>query len=282
MAKSTKHNPAAQKQNYALPRTGPRLGVPTPGCLQFLRSFELCCALLRSFALFCALLCPTAFRTTAFGWFWAPNGPSRTKNSNGIANYCAVVFLLHPPFLLRCEPLFEGKHACKTQENCVSTGEVTIVDHCAIVDLLQHSIFSTGVLWAGFCCAGFSDVKCHLTNFCTIFKRKFCDPCLATSSRPSPLPSLCSLRVLCQNEDCGGPRRVVFFWWETKFLGQGGVTTGKEGKQDAEEVVSSCKLQVARTWTSTQRSTPGCAGGVGKAIGQVPRNHYMTQSARRG
>ena len=27
-----------------------------------------------------------------------------------------------PPYLLRCEPVFEGKNACKTQENSVSTG----------------------------------------------------------------------------------------------------------------------------------------------------------------
>ena len=61
-----------------------KLGVPKPGCLQFLlgsarlrsyapfcillRSFaDLHCALLRSFALICVFLRPAAFRTTAFG-----------------------------------------------------------------------------------------------------------------------------------------------------------------------------------------------------------------------
>ena len=38
------------------------------------------------------------------------------------------------PNLLRCEPLFEGENACKTQENCVSAGAVAIVNDCAIVN----------------------------------------------------------------------------------------------------------------------------------------------------
>ena len=55
----------------------------------------------------------------------------------GIVNYYAVVFLLCLPNLLRCEPLSEGKNACKTQEKCVSAGVV------AIVNSLRRSIFST-------------------------------------------------------------------------------------------------------------------------------------------
>ena len=50
----------------------------------------------------------------------------------GMVTYSAVVFLLRPPYLLRCEPLFEGRTACKNQENCVSAGVVAIVNHCAI------------------------------------------------------------------------------------------------------------------------------------------------------
>ena len=46
------------------------------------------------------------------------------------------MFLLRPPDLLRCAPLFEGKNACKTQENYVSARGVAIVNHCAIVNLL--------------------------------------------------------------------------------------------------------------------------------------------------
>ena len=37
----------------------------------------------------------------------------------GIANYCAVVFWLRPPYLLRCEPSSERRAACKTNENDV-------------------------------------------------------------------------------------------------------------------------------------------------------------------
>ena len=37
-------------------------------------------------------------------------------------NYYAVLCLLRPPDLLRCEPRFQGENACKTQENCVSAG----------------------------------------------------------------------------------------------------------------------------------------------------------------
>ena len=48
-----------------------------------------------------------------------------------------VVFLLRPANLLRCEPLFEGENASKTQENCVSAGAAAIVDHCAIINLLR-------------------------------------------------------------------------------------------------------------------------------------------------
>ena len=54
-----------------------------------------------------------------------------------------------PPDLLRREPLFEGRNACKTQENSASAGVVAIVNPCAIanllciVNLLRRSIFST-------------------------------------------------------------------------------------------------------------------------------------------
>ena len=41
-----------------------------------------------------------------------------------------------PPFSLRCAPVFEGKNACKAQENGVSAKGVAIVNHCAVVNLL--------------------------------------------------------------------------------------------------------------------------------------------------
>ena len=56
--------------------------------------------------------------------------------------------LLRPPYLLRCETLFEGKNAWKTEGNSVSAGWVAIVNHYAvanllrIVYLLRRSIFS--------------------------------------------------------------------------------------------------------------------------------------------
>ena len=71
-------------------------------------------------------------------------------------NYYAVLFLLRPLYLLRCEPLFEGQNACKTEENCVSTGGLAIVNHCVIVNLLRivnsqwRSIFSTAGCF-GYC-----------------------------------------------------------------------------------------------------------------------------------
>ena len=37
-----------------------------------------------------------------------------------IADYCAVVFLLRPQCLLRCDALFQGKIACKIQGDGVS------------------------------------------------------------------------------------------------------------------------------------------------------------------
>ena len=64
-------------------------------------------------------------------------------------NYYAVVFLLHPPDLLRREPLFEGTNVCNSQENRVRTRCTAIANHYAIVkslrraSLLRRSIFST-------------------------------------------------------------------------------------------------------------------------------------------
>ena len=77
-----------------------------------------------------------------------PKDPTVLKHY-GIVNYYAVVFLLRPPDLLRREPLFKGKNACKTQENSASAGVVAIANPCAIVkllrtvNLLRRSIFST-------------------------------------------------------------------------------------------------------------------------------------------
>ena len=67
----------------------------------------------------------------------------------GIVNYYAVVFLLRPPNLLRCEPFFERRVACKTKEMMCPHKGVAIANHCVIVNLLgivnlpRRSIFST-------------------------------------------------------------------------------------------------------------------------------------------
>ena len=59
------------------------------------------------------------------------------------------VFLLRPPDLLRCEPFFERKNVCNSQENGVRTRYAAIVNHYATVNLLRRvsllrrSIFST-------------------------------------------------------------------------------------------------------------------------------------------
>ena len=64
-------------------------------------------------------------------------------------NYYSVVFLLRPPYLLRREPLFDGRNVCNSQENGVGTRRAAIVNHYAIVNLLRRanllrrSIFST-------------------------------------------------------------------------------------------------------------------------------------------
>ena len=56
---------------------------------------------------------------------------------------------IYPPYLLQCEPLFEGNNACKAQESVSAQGGVAIVNHCAIVillrvvNLLHRSFFST-------------------------------------------------------------------------------------------------------------------------------------------
>ena len=49
-----------------------------------------------------------------------------------------MVFLLHLPSLLRCEPLFEGKNGFKTQEDCVSTwGGSPLLNLCVVTNLLR-------------------------------------------------------------------------------------------------------------------------------------------------
>ena len=46
--------------------------------------------------------------------------------------------LLRPPDLLRCEPLFERKYVCTSQENGVRTACAAIVNHYAIANLLHR------------------------------------------------------------------------------------------------------------------------------------------------
>ena len=64
-------------------------------------------------------------------------------------NFYAVVFLLCPPDLLRCEPFFERRDPCKTLGKWCPHNGVAIANHCAIVNLLRvvnllwRSIFST-------------------------------------------------------------------------------------------------------------------------------------------
>ena len=67
----------------------------------------------------------------------------------GIVNYYALVFLLCPPDLLRCERFFERKNVSNSQESGVHTQCAAIVNHYTIVNLLRRanllrcSIFST-------------------------------------------------------------------------------------------------------------------------------------------
>ena len=92
-----------------------------------------------------------------------PNDPitQRTQpywKHYGIVNHCAVVFLLRPPKLLRCEPFFESRDACNFQGKRCPRKEVAIVNHCVIVNLLcivnllWHSDLKYGgVLWEVWC-----------------------------------------------------------------------------------------------------------------------------------
>ena len=69
--------------------------------------------------------------------------------------YYAVVFALPPPpDLPRCEPLFEGKSACKTKEDAVSTergrhSKSLCDSKLCIVNLPRRSVFSTAGFLGG-------------------------------------------------------------------------------------------------------------------------------------
>ena len=67
-------------------------------------------------------------------------GPFRTKNTTTIVkivNYYAVLFLLRPPYLLRCGPFFERKNVCNSQENGVRTRRAAIANYSAIVNSVR-------------------------------------------------------------------------------------------------------------------------------------------------
>ena len=76
-----------------------------------------------------------------------PKHPAVLKTYE-IVSYYAVVFLLRPQILLRCERFLERKKI-NSQENGVRTWHAAIVNHHAIVSLLRRahllrrSIFST-------------------------------------------------------------------------------------------------------------------------------------------
>ena len=68
-----------------------------------------------------------------------------------IVNYYAVVFLLHPPYLLRREPFLERKDVCNSRENGVRTRRAAMANHHAIVNLLRR----VNLLWrSAFSAAG--------------------------------------------------------------------------------------------------------------------------------
>ena len=79
----------------------------------------------------------------------SPKGPSRTKKTTGHRELLRRSVLLRPPDLLRCEPFFERRDACKTQGKWCPHNGLAIANHCAIlnllrvVNLLRRSIFST-------------------------------------------------------------------------------------------------------------------------------------------
>ena len=61
----------------------------------------------------------------------------------GIVSYYAVVFLLRPQYLLRCEPFFERRDACKTKEMMSAVQwtlhkGVAIASLCAIAKSTTH------------------------------------------------------------------------------------------------------------------------------------------------
>ena len=53
------------------------------------------------------------------------------------------MFLLFPPYVLRGEPFFKRRDACKTKESDVRAGGVAIANQCAIVSLLR----TVNLLW---------------------------------------------------------------------------------------------------------------------------------------
>ena len=116
-------------------------------------------------------------------------------------NYYAVVFLLHPPDLLRCEPCFERRNVCNSQENGVCTRCATIVNHSVIpkllrrVNLLRRSIFSTaGSLGLSRSCRRVvTELSQSFHRVCCKICRKVVAKCVATFTQvyvtlfPKPL-----------------------------------------------------------------------------------------------
>ena len=64
--------------------------------------------------------------------------PNWGRVNYGIVNYYAVVFLLHPPYFLRCEPRLDRKNVRNSQESGVRTRRAAILNHYAIVNLLRR------------------------------------------------------------------------------------------------------------------------------------------------
>ena len=85
------------------------------------------------------------FLVSRFFWFLT-KGPSRTKNTTAtqnIVNYYAVAFLLRPLYLLRREPFFDRKKACKNPGNWNlhrgrrDSESLRIVNSLRVVNLLR-------------------------------------------------------------------------------------------------------------------------------------------------
>ena len=101
-----------------------------------------------------------------------PKDPAVLKTLRDSELLRRSVFTTPPsPYLLRCEPLFEGKCLQNPGQLCRHTGGIAIANHCAIVNLLRvvnvlrRSIFSTA---GSFGCQNFGLNSPHASLPCLL------------------------------------------------------------------------------------------------------------------